>query len=101
MLEQNYTDIHFGRRKAAVELAVSIRTLNRALSDLGGDNFTKLLARFRVEKSIPLLIKGLSIMEVSIQVGFGTPSYFSTTFKRINGVSPKLYCSNKASNSVG
>ena len=91
VLEQNYADHRFSRSKAAVELAVSIRKLNRALSDFGGDNFTMLLARFRVEKSIPLIIKGLSIMEVSIQVGFGTPSYFSTTFKRINGVSPKQY----------
>ena len=100
VLEKNYEKRDFNREQAVIELNTTVRTLNRNLSDIGGYNFSQLLSRFRVEKAEVLLEKGCSVTESSMQVGFGSPSYFSTIFKRINGVSPKLYCSQKIKNNT-
>jgi len=91
VLEKNYSDEHFNREKAASQLLMSVRSLNRRLADLFEYNFSEFLARFRIDKSTALLMKGASVMETCVAVGFGTPSYFSTTFKRIMGVPPKHY----------
>lgn len=43
----------------------------------------------RIEKAKELLAKGIySVNEVAFKLGFGSPSHFSTTFKRIAGIKP-------------
>ena len=46
----------------------------------------------RMEKAKELLIKPqLKIIDVSEQVGYSEPYYFSHCFKKYSGVSPKEY----------
>jgi AraC-like DNA-binding protein len=46
----------------------------------------------KIEKAKSLLMNtDLSVSEISAKLGFSTLSYFSKTFKRINGVSPQKY----------
>lgn len=91
VLEKNYKDETFNRAQAADQMLISVRQLNRRLSDLFEYNFTEFLSRFRIDKAVKALEKGGAIMDLSLDVGFGTPTYFSTTFKRVTGLPPKKF----------
>lgn len=91
VLENHYKDESFNRDKAAKAMLMSSRSLNRKLSELFEYNFSEFLTRFRVDKATPQLLSGASVTDACLDVGFGTASYFSTTFKRIKGVSPKKF----------
>lgn len=91
VLEKNYHNEHFNREMAANLLLMSSRSLNRRLSELFDYNFSEFLTRFRIDKAVPLLLNGGSVITTGMDVGFGTPSYFSTSFKKIKGVSPKKF----------
>ena len=45
----------------------------------------------KMEKAISMLSSGESVQEVASALGFSSPNYFSTTFKRITGKSPTQY----------
>lgn len=48
------------------------------------------ILRYRIEKSIPLLMKGEdTITQIAYQTGFSSSSYYAHIFKRITGKTPK------------
>ena len=47
--------------------------------------------RLRIEKAVTMLSDGAAVQEVATALGFSSPNYFSTTFKRITGKSPTEY----------
>lgn len=91
VLEKNYKNEGFNRVQAADQMLISVRQLNRRLSELFEYNFTEFLSRYRIDKAIKALDKSGAIMDLSLDVGFGTPTYFSTTFKRVTGMPPKKF----------
>lgn len=91
VLEKNYHREEFNRDQAAEQLLMSTRSLNRRLAELFEYNFSEFLSRFRIEKSIPILLEGHSILDTCLDVGFGTAAYFSTSFKKVMKVPPKKY----------
>ncbi|MAF70994.1 ATP-binding protein [Alteromonas australica] len=95
VLEKNYKNEYFSRDMAASMLTMSSRSLNRRLSELFEYNFSEFLTRFRVDKSIPLLLNGTTVIDACMEVGFGTPSYFSTSFKRVKGLPPRKFVDTK------
>lgn len=88
-IEKNYTLSEFGRAQAATLMAMSERQLNRKLSALIDFNFSEFLRKYRLEQARKMLRAGGQITEVSYDVGFSSPSYFSSCFKAEYGVSPK------------
>ncbi len=57
-----------------------------------GKTFTQFLNTVRVEESKRLLNDdSLTLMDVAIAVGFNNQNYFSMTFKKITGSSPKAF----------
>ena len=55
----------------------------------------------RIHEACKILSKGeVNISETAYSLGFATPSYFSTVFKQITGLSPKDYIASKGKNSV-
>lgn len=57
-----------------------------------GVTFIQYLTEFRIERAKELLIhSNLPIESVAFRVGFNSYSYFSTTFKRLTGMTPKEY----------
>lgn len=57
-----------------------------------GMTFVQYLTRFRVEKSQALLARNnCSVEDVAFRVGFSSPGYFCTTFRRLVGMSPRAY----------
>ncbi|WP_420934714.1 ATP-binding protein [Alteromonas sp. A081] len=91
VLENHYQDEDFSRDQAAKALLMSPRSLNRRMAELFDYNFSEFLSRYRIEKSIPILLEGSSILNACLDVGFATSAYFSTTFKKIMGVPPKKF----------
>lgn len=65
-----------------------------------GITLTEYINRHRVEKSLPLLLHSqLSIAQVSESVGFLDENYYARIFKKIKGVSPKVYRKNSQNES--
>jgi two-component system response regulator YesN len=57
-----------------------------------GESFNACLNRIRVEKAKDLLLNTyLKANEVAQEVGYASPNYFHTVFKRLTGVSPHEY----------
>lgn len=88
VVEQNYQKENFSRKEAASALAMSERQLNRTMAKLMPDNFTLFLKRYRLEKCLPMLANGLQITQIALEVGFGSPGYFSRCFKAEYGCLP-------------
>lgn len=91
VLEKNYKEETFSRDQAAEQLLMSGRSLNRRMAELFDYNFSEFLSRYRIEKSIPLLLEGKTTLDTCLDVGFGTATYFSTSFKKIMKLPPKKY----------
>ena len=50
------------------------------------------LQNYRIQKGIDLLEhSSLSITEIALECGFHGASYFTETFRKINGITPKEY----------
>jgi len=52
----------------------------------------RFLVRRRIEQARALLeARTLPIAEIARSVGFRTPSHFTTTFRRVTGITPSVY----------
>lgn len=91
IIEQHYASPDLNRTKAAQLMAVSERQLNRKLSALIEYNFSQYLRKYRLHKAKSLLERGTQVTEVSYDVGFSSPSYFSNCFRAEFDLSPKEY----------
>ena len=61
----------------------------KALTNIGVNDY---INKFRIEKAVDLLTHtDLSITEISEQLGFRYPRYFSSVFKQAKGVLPTTY----------
>ncbi|MGG7178259.1 helix-turn-helix domain-containing protein [Clostridium paraputrificum] len=57
-----------------------------------GYTFTQFLTMWRIEKSkIFLKNPSLTLFDVALNVGFNNQGYYSTTFKKITGITPSEY----------
>ncbi len=85
------TDPAANLAKISAELAVSKRTLQRRLGELG-TSLTLELARARVRVGQRLLAEtGASVTEIAFQVGCKSPQHFSTLFKKATGDPPSTW----------
>ncbi|MFC5045147.1 ATP-binding protein [Aquimarina hainanensis] len=76
----------------AKELYTSRTQLHRKVKGLTGKSTTHYINHIRIEKAKELLLTtSLHIAEISFEVGFDTPAYFSKIFKKIEGRSPSEY----------
>jgi len=76
-------------------LNTTTSTLNRKLKNLTNIDTTHYIRMHRIAKAKDLLENSeLTMMEIQIECGFDTPSYFSRTFKADVGVSPSEYKKN-------
>lgn len=100
IIEQNFASESFNRKTAANLMAFSERQLNRKLAALIDHNFSDFLKKFRIEKAKQLLLDGNQITEVSYDVGFSSPSYFSKCFKEEVGMTAREFVESHLCNQV-
>ncbi|MDR3398788.1 MAG: helix-turn-helix transcriptional regulator [Pandoraea sp.] len=75
----------------AIEVGASSRTLERRFMTEFGLPFREWRQQMRLLGALPLLGAGRPITQVALEVGYDTPSAFSTMFRRFMGVTPSEY----------
>lgn len=74
------------------KLAMSRASLYNKVKFLTGLGVNDYINRLRIEKSVFLLTStNMNINEISYEVGFSYPRYFSTSFKQIKGMTPTRF----------
>ena len=91
LLADHFQDEDFGRALASSKMAISERQLSRKLNTLFGLNFTDVLRTYRLHQAKTMLQQGRQVTQVAYDVGFGTPSYFSSCFKAEINETPRQY----------
>ena len=76
----------------ADQLGVTADHLNKSVKALSGQTAKEYIqSRITVEAKRQLLFSGISAKELAYQLGFDTPSHFSTFFKNCTGQSPTAF----------
>lgn len=97
---KDYIDAHFAEEVFLSSLSEIVHLNSKYISDLFRKEYditiTDYIAKKRMEEAKQLLLRSdLPISEISEQVGYHDPKYFTRLFKRLNGISPaqfrKLY----------
>jgi len=87
-LQQQPADKH-GADYWAESLGITERTLQRYCQKHLGMSFNDWRQRLRLVHAISLLQEGLSVQEISIQLGYSSASAFISMFQRLTGMSPE------------
>ncbi|WP_306252506.1 helix-turn-helix transcriptional regulator [Parvularcula sp. IMCC14364] len=87
------------QHEIAREMRMSVATLRRRLSE-EGTSFRDLREQVLNRQAKMLLLQGLSVMEVSEQLGFAEFRSFVRAFKNWNGVTPAVFISNNRDSSA-
>jgi len=88
-IEENLSDEKFGVEQLGDELGMSRSQLHRKLTALLGQGPNQFIRTFRLQRAHDLLRqKAATASEISYQVGFGSPSYFTKCFHEQFGYTP-------------
>ncbi|WP_160174128.1 4-hydroxyphenylacetate catabolism regulatory protein HpaA [Endozoicomonas montiporae] len=91
LIESHYTE-HWPIVKYAAELGISTTHLNTICQRLSGKSCKHLIHdRVFVEARRLMLFTGQSINQISYQLGFKDPAYFSRFIKRMTGLPPNQF----------
>ncbi|WP_165876092.1 hybrid sensor histidine kinase/response regulator transcription factor [Mariniflexile fucanivorans] len=96
IIEENISDSNFGVEELSAKMNLSASHFYRRLKQLTGQIPNAYLRNFRLQRAAELLNKndGANVTEVMYQIGIESNSYFSTSFKKLHGVSPSEYLKN-------
>lgn len=96
IVESNLADINFTVDIFAREMGMSRSNLHLKLKAVTGESATDFIKKIRFNKAVNLINeRKYNISEISYMVGFNTPSYFSTSFKKYFGCLPSEYLQQK------
>ncbi len=92
IVNNHLADTLFGVETLADEIALSRVTVHKKLVSLIGEPPGELIKRIRLSTAAKLLVNNYgNISEISLEVGFNNPAYFSECFKKQFGISPSQY----------
>ncbi|KQC29572.1 hybrid sensor histidine kinase/response regulator transcription factor [Flagellimonas eckloniae] len=93
IIENNISNSNFGIEELASKIGLSTSHFYRRLKQLTGQIPNVYLRNYRLQRAAELLKnnEGLNVAEVMYQIGIESNSYFSTSFKKLHGVSPSEY----------
>lgn len=95
LVERNIDNTDFSTEEFAREMNMSRSNLHIKLKALTGESALDFIRKIRFKEACRLLKDGrYSISEISDMVGFNTPSYFATCFKKYIGCLPTEYIKN-------
>ena len=96
IVERNLDNSDFSTEEFAAEMNMSRSNLHIKLKALTGESALDFIRKIRFKEACRLLKDGrFSISEISDMVGFNTPSYFATCFKKYMGCLPTEYVKNQ------
>ena len=89
VMNEHIDDSQFSTDAFAKEMCMSRSNLHLKMKALTGESTNDFIRRVRLNKAMELLKTGrYNVSEVSAMVGYSTPSYFTTSFKKHFGYSP-------------
>ncbi len=89
---ENFGKNDFSLNMISAHIGVSPSYFSSIFKQETGQSFVEYLTRLRIDKACELLkCTNLRASEIGEQVGYNDPHYFSATFKKIMGQSPKDY----------
>ena len=92
IVEKNMDNIEFSTDEFAREMNMSRSNLHLKLKAITGESTIDFIRKIRFNEAAKLLKDGrYTVAEVSTMVGFNTPSYFATSFKKFFGCLPTEY----------
>jgi len=95
IVERNLDNSEFSTEEFAQEMHMSRSNLHIRLKSLTGESALDFIRKIRFKEACRLLKDGrYSIAEISDMVGFNTPSYFATCFKKYMECLPTEYVKN-------
>lgn len=93
IIEDNLSNSSFGVEELSRKAGLSSSHFYRKLKQLTGQVPNVYLRNFRLQRAAELLKSnnGFNVVEVMYQIGIESNSYFSTSFKKLHGISPSEY----------
>lgn len=92
IMEKNMDNVEFSTNDFAREMCMSRSNLHIKMKALTGESTNDFIRKMRFNRACKLLQEGrYSVSEISGMVGFNTPSYFATSFKKYFGCLPSEY----------
>lgn len=92
IVEENMDNIEFSVDDFCKQIAMSRSNLHLKMKAITGESTIEFIKKIRFNHACNLLQGGrYSIAEISTMVGFNTPSYFTTSFKKYFGMLPTDY----------
>lgn len=89
IIEVNILNNQFGVSELAAEVGLSRSQLHRKLKSINGKSSSQFIREYRLEKAMAMLKENSgTVSEISFQVGFTSPSYFSSRFNEYYGFPP-------------
>jgi TolB-like protein/AraC-like DNA-binding protein/Tfp pilus assembly protein PilF len=89
ILEENYSNEHFGVKELTESSGISHSQLHRKLHAIYGKSASQFIREFRLQKAIKMLQDDIvTASEISYKVGFSSPTYFNTSFREYYGYPP-------------
>lgn len=90
-IDENYMN-NISLNDVAESINMSYFYFSRLFKESTGQSFSDYLTEYRVEKSIELMRdESLSIKQISYDIGYNDPNYFSKIFKKLKGITPTDY----------
>lgn len=92
IVEENMDNEEFSSNDFSKALCMSRSNLHLKMKSITGESATKFIRKIRFNYACKLLLdRKYSISEISSMVGFNSPSYFATSFKKHVGCLPTEY----------
>lgn len=92
IVEKNMDNANFSTEDFAKAMNMSRSNLHLKLKAITGESAIEFIRKIRFNEACRLLKEGrYNIAEISTKVGFNTPSYFATSFKKYMGCLPTEY----------
>lgn len=95
-VNRHISDPDFAQAQLAEEMHMSKSTLFRRLKQLTGNGVSVFISYIRIKTAARIIEerKNITITELSFMVGYNDPRYFSSSFKKVIGVTPSEYIRN-------
>ena len=92
IIEENISNEELNIALVTELMGMSRASLYNKMAKITGFGVNDYINRIRIEKAVYYLVhSNLSIKEISQEVGFSYPRYFSTSFKQVKGMTPTQY----------
>lgn len=91
-INENLANEQLTIKYLTLTMTMSRASLYNKVKQLTGLGVNEYINRLRIERSVYLLTHtSMSISEISYEVGFSYPRYFSTSFKQLKGMTPTRF----------